>query len=462
MRRGFDKYFHRLAILNRLSPKEREESEKNWERRNKKEYDKFKEWEREYLEWEQYWEIGEELFKLEDKAYSLYCQNRLQGSFNCYKEILKLKHHTSKKVWVKNFNWYDKVLEICFIKFEDDLNEFFKNLYMVTPENYKLCFDKARKLFNFHCTEQAVELGYKLYEVNPNDLDLIIFMKSAMFDLKCYDESLRFCEEGLILDNDNKNLSLSKLDILVESDRLDDAMEHFKNLLEDYKYVDTAKLQGKLKEHDRYDDILELRNAKFNRNPKSIDFIDSIKDIIDEGNLNVEPIYPKELYMDWIYAIKDKNNHEICPICGSKLDLVEDKFSEDFERVKKKHSLSMNPDPYCGYGSLCDIYLQCKNCKEIIYLDCLGLNIEFNGNILLKKYVQDKICELRFCEHFATSQGDMPLKDVKSEMRGLDDKEFDAFIAHLKNLNFICEPRKGYIKFIDEDLFRKVFSHWYD
>ena len=51
---------------------------------------------------------------------------------------------------------------------------------MVTPENYNLCFDKARKLSNFSSSEHAVDLGYKLYEVNQNDLDLIIFIEAEL------------------------------------------------------------------------------------------------------------------------------------------------------------------------------------------------------------------------------------------------------------------------------------------
>ena len=113
MRTNWDKHLRRQRILNRLSSKEREEYERKWEKENKKEYDEFKQWQREEVERKQYWEIGGELFKLEDKAYSLYCQNRLQESFDCYKEILKLKHNSSKSIWVKYFNWYDKVLEIC-------------------------------------------------------------------------------------------------------------------------------------------------------------------------------------------------------------------------------------------------------------------------------------------------------------------------------------------------------------
>ena len=87
MRTNWDKHLRRQRILNRLSSKEREEYERKWEKENKKEYDEFKQWQREEVERKQYWEIGGELFKLEDKAYSLYCQNRLQESFDCYKEI---------------------------------------------------------------------------------------------------------------------------------------------------------------------------------------------------------------------------------------------------------------------------------------------------------------------------------------------------------------------------------------
>lgn len=468
MRTNWDKHLHRQRILNRLSSKEREEYEQRWEKENKKEYDEFKQWQREQVERKQYREIGEELFKLEDKAYSLYCQNRLQGSFDCYKEILKFKHHSSKKLWVKYFNWYDKVLEICFIKFEDDLEEFFKNLYLVTSENYNLCFDKARKLSNFSSSEHAVDLGYKLYEVNQNDLDLIIFIEAELKKLKRYDESLRFCDKGLKMDDKIKstysklNCVYCKLNILVELDRLDEAMEFFRTIPVEYKSLDTAELSVKLREQGRFEDILELYNAQFNINPKGVINIDSIKDTIDEGNLNVEPVYPKELYLSWIYSIKGKNNHETCPVCGSKLDLVEDEFIEDVRKLEKINSLPKNPDPYGGYGSLYDIYLQCVDCKEIIYLGCLGLNIEFNDNILLKKYVQDKLCELAFCKHFLTSKGDIPLQNIKSEFYGLDDKEFNAFIAHLKNIDFIYEPRAGYIKFVDEEFFKKYFSYIYD
>ena len=41
--------------------------------------------------------------------------------------------------------------------------------------------------------------------------------------------------------------------------------------------------------------------------------------------------------------------------------------------------------------------------------------------------------------------------EVVPELKGFDDKEFDAFIKHLKDLNYIFEPREAYIKLAGYD-----------
>ena len=82
----------------------------------------------------------------------------------------------------------------------------------------------------------------------------------------------------------------------------------------------------------------------------------------------------------------------------------------------------------------------------------MGLNIECEDN-KMRNYIEYKLHELTSRLKFNSWVAVRSLETLKSELEGYDDFEFDEFIRHLKKLDFIYEPRRGYVKL-------KGFDRW--
>ena len=91
------------------------------------------------------------------------------------------------------------------------------------------------------------------------------------------------------------------------------------------------------------------------------------------------------------------------------------------------------PENYVNY--------HCTNCNEEFDLGCEGLHIECD-DFRLNGYIESKIKQLTY---WLCMDSPMPVHVLEKELGGLRDEEFDAFIKHLEDLNYICHPREGYI-----------------
>lgn len=279
--------------------------------------------------------------------------------------------------------------------------------------------------------DEAKDTLEKAIERHPKNFYLKNNLAMVYYDLGQYEKSLKCCEEGLKI-NDFDWLYENKIKALLRLDRVDEAMDCYENGPWNIEITDLLIEAGKYS--------LALKYCL------DEDDFEPIIDKIKEKNTDDVGDY----YISWIYKIKSKSDVRLCPDCGGELipivwGLPNDRLLKRAERDEiflGGCCLPPNPPNY-----------HCKKCDKEFDLGIEGLHIECDDNKLYM-YIEYKIRELISLLRGMSLVVIRSLDTLKSELKGYDDEEFDAFISHLIELDCLYEPREGYIKLVGYDDFR--------
>ena len=281
-------------------------------------------------------------------------------------------------------------------------------------------------LKNYDVALEILDYALKLHPKNPYTLN----NKSMVFlALGKYSEALRLCDEGLKY-KDFDWLWENKIRALLKLDMVDEALECFENSPFDIDIIDLMIDAGKYSQTLKYCIEEDLEGFE--------SIIDKIKQKTNEVG---------DYYISWIYKIKSKSDIRICPECGGELipivwGLPHDgllKKAENDEIFLGGCCLPPNPPNY-----------HCKNCDKEFDLGVEGLHIECD-DYNLYEYIEYKIKELIFQLKGKSLVLIRSFDTLKKELKGYDDREFDEFINHLKDLDYIFEPHGGYVKLVGFD-----------
>lgn len=276
-------------------------------------------------------------------------------------------------------------------------------------------FDKSFKLLDEAC---------KLY---PDNYYLKNNLAMYYYDLREYEKSLECCEEGLKI-KEYSWLCENKVKALIKLDRLSEAIEFYETapvyrdigeiLLECGKYAEAVEYCLDICADDRFK------------------FIDKVKDSLNGDDCFQLGGY----YLEWIYRILHVNDVRTCPDCGGELiEIVWGFPSDDLLEKAMREEIFLGgcviPGNPCNY--------HCKSCGHEFDLGHKGLDIEPSG---LNDYIKYKIDELVSRLKIGLFIVIKSLDNLRDELKGFDDAEFSAFVSHLKKINFIREPKRGYVK----------------
>ncbi len=341
----------------------------------------------------------------------------------------------------KKSNFGDKMtiqelLDKCEIAYmEDDfkkLIELCDEVFEIDPDCQIAIGYKSGAYCFLNQHEKALEILKKGIKLYPDNYYLKNNIAMVYYDLGDYEKSLKYCEQGLKIKGFDW-LYNNKIKALLKLERIDEAMECYENgplsidicdlLIETGKYSEALKF---CLEHD-------------------LDYFKSVIDEIKEKNTEEVGDY----YISWIYKIKSKSDIRFCPDCGGELipivwGLPHPEFlkeAENDEIFLGGCCIPPNPPNY-----------HCKKCGHEFDLGVEGLHIECD-DYHLYEYIEYKIRELvRLVKEksFVVIQS---LDTLKKELKGYDDEEFNAFIKHLIELDFLYDPCDGYVKLVGYDDF---------
>lgn len=239
-------------------------------------------------------------------------------------------------------------------------------------------------------------MGYKAY---------------SLYNLKAYDSALKVLDEAEKVNAKNRVFAEIRMCVLMKTD-LNGAYEFYKASDDGLIFECLIeRLAEKLAEAEDYKRALECYDDLFERNPQSVSLVEDVKRIMNKTDEKIEPKFTKELFMNWIYTIKSKSDRIICPFCGK---AVENSFA------------------------------YCPECER--QLENTGLHIECD-DMLVYNYASAKVGQV---VEFLKSGG--WLKSLNEEMDDLDESEFEAFINHLDDIEFIFHPSSSYIMLLDDSI----------
>lgn len=247
----------------------------------------------------------------------------------------------------------------------------------------------------------------------------------AYYDLGEYEKSLKCCEDGLNI-KDFDWLYENKIKALIKLDRIDEAIECYENGPWGLEIIDLFIECGNCLEAFKY--CLD----------KDLEDFEPIIDKIKERDAEITGDY----YISWIYNIKSKSDIRFCPDCGGELIPIVWGYpnSELLEKSLREEvflggcCMPINPANY-----------HCRKCGGEFDMGCEGLHIECD-DYNLSCYIEYKIEELTSKLRKGQKVFIRSLNGLKKELQGFDDEEFDAFIRHLNDLDYIYQPREGFIK----------------
>lgn len=278
----------------------------------------------------------------------------------------------------------------------------------------------------------ALKLLKKAIGLYPNNYYYKNNAAIAYYELGEYEKSLKCCNEGLNIKNFDW-LYENKIKALLKLDRVDEAIECYENspiLTEIYDLMIEA---GKFSEAFRY--CLD----------EDLDDFASIIDKIKEENAQAVGEY----YISWIGKIKFRYNTRFCPDCGGELIPIVWGYPnpEMFQKAERGEIFlggCVLPPNNPNY--------HCKNCDNEFLLGYRGLQIECEDHKLYE-YVKYKIRQLHSNLLNNSSVFVRSIDGMKKELKGFVDDEFDLFINHLIEIDYLYQPREGYIKLVGfEDL----------
>ena len=316
---------------------------------------------------------------------------------------------------------FKKLIELCDEVFKKDQD----NQIAISYKSISYCF--------LNQPQKALEILKEAVKLYPNNYYHKNISAMVYYDLGQYEKSLKCCEEGLKI-KDFDWLYENKIKALLRLDRINEAMDCYENEPLNIEITDLLIETGKYSEALKY--CLE----------EDLDNYESIIDKIKEKNTNEVGDY----YISWIYKIKSKSNIRFCPECGGELIPIVWGFPhEGLLRKAERDEIFLggccippNPPNY-----------HCKKCDKEFDLGIEGLHIECE-DYQLYGYIEYKIKELISLLRGKSLVVIRSLDTLKKELKGFDDKEFNAFIKHLIELDCLYVPREGYIKLVGYDDFR--------
>ena len=313
---------------------------------------------------------------------------------------------------------FKKLMELCDEVFKKDPD----NQIAIGYKSISCCF--------LNQPQKALEILNGAVKLYPDNYYYKNISAMAYYDLGEYEKSLKCCVEGLKI-KEFDWLYENKIKALLKLDRTDEAMECYENAP---WYIEIIEL---LIETEKYSEALKYCLQE------DLEDYESVIDEIKENDTEAVGDY----YISWIYNIKSRFDIRFCPECGGELipivwGLPPAEWREKAEREEiflAGCCIPLNPPNY-----------HCKKCGGEFDLGVEGLHIECE-DYELYGYIEYKIRELTFLLKGNSIVFIQSLDFLKKELKGFDDKEFDAFIKHLKDLNYIFEPREGYIKLVGYD-----------
>ena len=281
--------------------------------------------------------------------------------------------------------------------------------------------------------DKAIEILDEAGKIHPENYYHKNILAMAYYDLGEYEKSLECCEEGLKI-KDFEWLCENKVRALIRLDRVDEAIDYYEDSSVSCEITDLLIEGGKYYEALKYS--IDGDSDGFNS------LVDKIKDK-DANALD-------DYRISWIYKIRSKSDTRFCPDCGGELIPIVWGLPHDGLLRKADRGeiflggccLPPNPPNY-----------HCTKCGGEFDLGVEGLHIECD-EYWLYEYIEYKINQIASILKKDSVVFVRSKEGLKRELKGLDDEEFDAFISHLEDFEYIFEPREGYVKLVGYDDFK--------
>lgn len=255
----------------------------------------------------------------------------------------------------------------------------------------------------------CLEIVGKILKEDPRNIGALCYKRDCLYDLGKYKEALRCMDLILERINDKKNTINLKLCALLKLNRVDEAYELYKSFDEDYFHDYATKfLAYRLYYEKRYEESAEIYLSLHYKHNYLLNYeiIDGFKRITNHTDIDLSEHY-QEFYLSWIDNIKYRSEDSWCPLCGG-------------NNINTQFSF-------------------CNDCGECIQMGAPGLHVECD-DLKIAYYLCDKIYKIR--KHLKIGP---TLEELHQKMDYFDDAEFDRFIEHLKEIDYIYED-EGIVK----------------
>lgn len=370
---------------------------------------------------------------------------------NNYDFIIENKHYKHKK-----YTWdlsaecesllesgdYNRVLDKC------------EEIFKLNPQNEGAIIFKVISLHYLKKHSEAIDTIDKA--ISDCDNYKFYYIKSfLLFDMNRHDEAFKCLDDCLLRNPKNIYIINKKLELLLQMNEFDEAYEFYKTLDDDillkgFKVQHLASNLVKNNMHDEaiecYNKVLKFKLTGYSQCDYDINnfyLLDEIKKDFIELGLDLSKIYPNDLYLDWIDNYSFERLTGNCPICGEKLIPVYFRGYPNFELMEKaqkneaiiKKDVLDEEDPF-----RCKDICYCPHCKKDFDLGINGLHADCAENYAQEKYALDKIVLLYGCFYKET----VSLDELKEEFDYFDEKELDAFINKLKDIDYLIEIEQGF------------------
>ena len=297
-----------------------------------------------------------------------------------------------------------------------------KNQIAIGYKSISLCFLNQPK--------KALEILQKAIELYPNNYYLKNNEAIAYYELGDYENSLKCCEEGLKI-KDFDWLCENKIKALLKLDRVGEALELYEN---SSTYIEMEELMF---EAGKYGEALRFCLDE------DLDEFESMVDRIKQK----DPQAVGEYYMSWIGKIKFKYDIRSCPDCGGDLIPIVWGYPNQvmFQREERGEiflggcCLPPNSPNY-----------HCRNCNNEFLLGFKGLQIECE-DYKLHEYIEYKIRQLHSNLRDYSFVFVRSIDELKKDLHGFVDGELEALINHLIEIDYLYQPREGYVKLVGFD-----------
>jgi len=276
----------------------------------------------------------------------------------------------------------------------------------------------------------ALELLKKAIEMYPDNYYFKNNAAIAYYELGEYEKSLKCCDEGLKI-KDFDWLCENKIKALLKLDRIDEAIECYENSPSFIEIYDLMFEAGKYKEALRY----------------------CLDEYVDDFELIVDRIKEKdnravgEYYLSWIYKIRFKHDTRSCPDCGGELlPIVWGYPNSAMLQREERGEIFLGG---CCLPPNSPNY-HCMNCGNEFELGFKGLQIECE-DYRLHEYIEYKISQLHSHLRDYSFVHVRSVDGLEKDLQGFGDGEFEALINHLIEIDYLYQPREGYVKLVGFD-----------